>query len=234
MDNYYKKLGVSSNASPQDLKKRFEKKLRGFLLFGLNNRKIKKIERLKEAFEHLIDPALRNKHDLELKLYPVNEQAPWRHFYQSYSGLDLKEDLSFSTDHLKGLVEQYEGKKVIPGIVFMLFGLFFGLIILLYALLNNNQIPSLAKPQVLVAPNKPISLVPIFNKDEQALLDSLDTIKQRELFTILRQIEEFKSASNFPQIINSCKIHLEAVSLAEELIIKYQGLLSCLQSAAKA
>ncbi len=227
MDNYYHKLGVSTKATPEELKNRFEKKIKSYLFFGLSARKIKKIERLKLAFETLIDPAQRNKHDLELGLYPANEQAPWRPFYQNYSNQTLKQDLSFSTELLSELVEKFDGKRIVPGIVFVLFGLLAILILVLFALLDHPE----TKKSVQIKPVVMQDSFQIFNKEEQEIFKNLTPTEKQDFLITLRQIESLKAASNFPQILNSCKLHLEAVSLAEELIIKYQGLLSCLRDA---
>lgn len=99
-NNYYYLLRLKENAMPEDIKSAFKKKI---LRAGDRS-----ILPLKEAFDNLINPDLRSKHDQELGKMQSDGFSVWRDYYKTYSEADIKADQEFGEKALQQALTRLE------------------------------------------------------------------------------------------------------------------------------
>ena len=98
MANYYKVLGVRTNASPEKIKNKFKKAVDKYADSSLSEAGFQQLELLYAAYTSLIDPAKRSKHDAENSITNSGEEASWRQHYKDYKSKDLKADIAVADE----------------------------------------------------------------------------------------------------------------------------------------
>ena len=98
MKNYYKILGVKTNAGPDVIKKKFKKAVSKYADSSLSEAGFKELELLYAAYNTLIEPGARANYDYENSIGSSGDESSWRKHYKDYKSKDLKADIAVAEE----------------------------------------------------------------------------------------------------------------------------------------